>query len=137
MTRSTFWFRSTVAFAILSAALVDVAGNLSAQDAPKPIRALLVIGGCCHDYATQKDILTKGISARANIQWAIAYDPDKTTKHLNPVYETADWAKKFDVIVHDECCSDVADLDIINRVLEPHRQGLPAVVLGSSYAPRS
>ena len=45
----------------------------------KPIRALLVIGGCCHDYAMQKDLLTKGISARANVVWTIAYDPDKTT----------------------------------------------------------
>ena len=96
---------------------------------PRPIRALLVIGGCCHDYAKQKDILTKGISARANVEWTIAYDPDTTTKHLNPVYEKPDWAKGFDVIVHDECCSDVKDLAVINRILEPHREGLPAVVL--------
>ena len=48
---------------------------------------LLVAGGCCHDYKQQKDILTKGISARANVQWKIAYDPDTGTKHLNPVYE--------------------------------------------------
>ena len=26
----------------------------------KPLKALLVIGGCCHDYAKQKDILAKG-----------------------------------------------------------------------------
>jgi type 1 glutamine amidotransferase len=118
-----------VAVVLVAAALVGLAGALSAQAGPRPIRALLVIGGCCHEYADQKDILAKGISARANVQWAIAYDPDKGTKHLNPIYETADWAKKFDVIVHDECCSDVKDLDVINRVLEPHRQGLPAVVL--------
>ena len=115
-------------------AVLVVAGLMSAapgraDDAAKPIRALLVIGGCCHDYAKQKDILTKGISARANVQWTIAYDPDTGTKHLNPVYNSADWAKNFDVIVHDECCSDVKELEIINRVLEPHRQGLPAVVL--------
>jgi type 1 glutamine amidotransferase len=45
------------------------------------------------------------------------------------VYEKNDWARDFDVIIHDECCSDVTDLDLINRILEPHRQGLPAVVL--------
>src|SRR5688500_15692913 len=44
-----------------------------------PIKALLVIGGCCHDYAKQKDILTKGISARANVEWTVAYDPDAGT----------------------------------------------------------
>ncbi len=90
---------------------------------------MLVIGGCCHDYAKQKDILTKGISARANVQWTVSYDPDKGTKHLNPVYEKPDWAKDFDVVVHDECCSDVKDEAVIERILEPHRQGLPAVVL--------
>jgi type 1 glutamine amidotransferase len=100
-----------------------------ADDADKPIRALLVLGGCCHDYAKQKDILTKGISARANVQWAIAYDPDTGTKHLNPVYEKEDWYKGFDVIVHDECCSDVKDLEIVKRVLKPHREGMPGVVL--------
>ncbi len=103
-------------------------GAARAED-DKPIRALLVIGGCCHEYAKQKDILTKGISARANVQWTIAYDADTGTKHLNPVYEKADWAKDFDVIVHDECCADVKDLDVINRILKPHRDGLPGVVL--------
>jgi type 1 glutamine amidotransferase len=98
-------------------------------DKAKPIRALLVIGGCCHDYAKQKEILTKGIAERANVEWTVSYDPDKGTKHLNPMYEKPDWAKGFDVVLHDECCSDVKDESLIERILEPHRQGLPAVVL--------
>jgi type 1 glutamine amidotransferase len=104
-------------------------GSGYAADAPKPIRALLVIGGCCHDYANQKDILTQGISARASVVWTVAYDPNRTTSHLNPVYDTANWAKGFDVVVHDECSSDVKELDDIDRILKPHRDGLPAVVL--------
>ena len=100
-----------------------------AQDKPKPIRALLVIGGCCHDYAKQKEILAKGISERAHVEWTISYDPDKGTKHLNPIYEKPDWSKGFDVVVHDECCADVTDEAVISRILEPHRAGLPGVVL--------
>src|SRR5689334_20341917 len=88
-------------------ALVPLAARADGQP---PIKALLVIGGCCHDYAKQKDILTKGVSARANVQWVIAYDSDTTTKHRNPVYAKDDWYKGFDVIVHDECSSDVKDL---------------------------
>jgi type 1 glutamine amidotransferase len=103
--------------------------NARAEEEGRPIRALLVIGGCCHDYAKQKDLLTQGISARANVRWAIAYDTDKGTKHLNPVYEKPDWAKDFDVVVHDECCADMKDLALIDRILEPHRQGVPGVVL--------
>ena len=112
-------------------AVVAFCGLVSAARAeePKPVRALLVIGGCCHDYSKQKEILTKGISARANVQWKIAYDPDTGTKHLNPIYENDNWAKGFDVIVHDECCSDVKDEAIIAKILKPHRDGLPAVLL--------
>jgi len=99
------------------------------EDADKPIRALLVAGGCCHDYKHQKDILTEGISARANVEWVIAYDPDSSTSHLNPVYKNDDWATGFDVVVHDECSADVKDLKIIDRILKPHRKGLPAVVV--------
>jgi hypothetical protein len=95
----------------------------------KPIRALLVTGGCCHDYRNQKEILTKGISALANVQWKIAYDPVGGTSHKNPVYDSADWAKTFDVVVHDECSADVKDLKVIDGILKPHQEGLPGVVL--------
>lgn len=119
------------AFAIISALLCGavLSQTVRAAENGKPIRALLVIGGCCHDYDKQKDILTKGISARAKVEWTIAYDSDKGTKKLNPVYEKADWAKDFDVIVHDECTADVKDTNIIDGILKPHREGLPAVIL--------
>jgi type 1 glutamine amidotransferase len=103
---------------------------LRANDtAVQPIRALLVTGGCCHDYAKQKDIITQGISARANVEWTIAFDPDRTTTHLNNIYQSDDWAKGYDVIVHDECSADVKDLATIDRILKPHRDGIPGVVL--------
>ena len=116
--------------ALLSMGFVGLAQSaLCAEDADRPIRALLVAGGCCHDYAKQKDIITKGISARANVEWTLSYDPDTGTKHLNPVYENDDWAKGYDVVVHDECSADVKDLKVIDRILKPHRDGLPGVVL--------
>jgi putative heme-binding domain-containing protein len=101
----------------------------TAQESPKPIRALLVIGGCCHDYARQKDLLTKGVSGRARVEWTIAYDADDTTRHKNPVYDKPDWAKGFDVVVHDECSADVRDKAVVDAILKPHRDGLPGVVL--------
>jgi len=96
---------------------------------PKPVKALLVLGGCCHDYAKQKDVLAKGIAERANVHVTIAHDPDKGTKHLNPVYENEDWAKGYDVIIHDECSADVTDEKVIERILKPHKDGTPAVLL--------
>jgi type 1 glutamine amidotransferase len=108
---------------------VLLALSAAALQDDKPIRALLVIGGCCHDYEKQKDAITKGVSARANVQWKIAYEPDKGTKKLNPVYESPEWSKGFDVIVHDECSSDVKDTAVIENILKPHKEGLPAVLL--------
>jgi type 1 glutamine amidotransferase len=126
MTRMKLRIGAVIATGICAALLSDYG---RAEDEAKPIRALLVVGGCCHDYAKQKDILMKGVSARANVQWAVAYDPDKGTKHVNPAYESDDWAKGFDVIVHDECQADVKDLKVVERVLKPHKEGLPGVVL--------
>jgi type 1 glutamine amidotransferase len=100
-----------------------------AQEPPRPIRALLVTGGCCHDYGRQKDLLTRGISRRAHVEWTVAYDRDTTTRHKNPIYDNPDWAKGFDVVVHDECSSDVRDMAAIESILRPHKDGLPGVVL--------
>lgn len=123
--------RTAPALAAVAAALFVAAVGAPAPakpDAP-PIKALLVIGGCCHDYKKQQDLLTKGISARANVVWTISYDPDTGTKHLNPVYEKDDWAKGFDVVVHDECTADVKDMKTVEKILAPHKAGLPAVVI--------
>lgn len=131
MMRPQLWSLTAAALgllALLTSGLLRSSAAATAEET-KPIRALLVLGGCCHDYEKQKDLLTKGISARANVQWAVSYDPDRGTSHKNPIYNNADWAKGFDVIVHDECSADVKDLETINRILEPHRKSLPGVVL--------
>ena len=100
-----------------------------AEDPPvKPIRALLITGGGFHDYDRQKDILTQGISARANVQWTIFYE-NGDTKHELGIYAQPDFSKDYDVIVHNECYADVTDPAFIEKVLAPHRDGTPAVVI--------
>jgi type 1 glutamine amidotransferase len=131
MLRWRYWLFALPPLALLF--LFGVGDAAPREEKAKPIRALLVTGGPYHDYAKQKDILSKGISERAKVEVTIAYDPihdiEQGQKHLNPIFEKADWAKGFDVVIHDECCSGVKDEAIIARILEPHRQGLPAVVL--------
>jgi type 1 glutamine amidotransferase len=119
---------SRIAIACL-AAVFAITSSLRAQDAQKPIRALLVAGGGYHDYKKQQEILKKGIESRAPIELTVAYDKDTTNGHLNAVYEKADWYKGFDVVLHDECTVDVKDLDVIAKILEPHAHGMPGVVL--------
>jgi len=114
---------------VLAGATVLEGPTAFGQGSARPIRALLVAGGCCHDYAHQKDLLTRGISQRADVKWTIAYDPDTSTGHKNPVYEIPGWSNEFDVVVHDECTSAVTDMAFIENILRPHKEGLPGVVL--------
>lgn len=112
---------------VLGLALVMAAASARADD--KPVRALLVLGGCCHDYKAQKDLLTKGVSGKANVSWAVAFEPSDKKELLNPIYGKSEWYAGYDVIVHDECTSEVKDAATVERVLKPHKDGLPAVVL--------
>jgi type 1 glutamine amidotransferase len=126
--------KNMTAFVGAIAVALGFASVSHAQNQPaKPIRVLLVCGGCCHDYAKQKDILAKGIAERANVEVTIAYDPGEKgvapQGKLNPVYNSDDWAKNFDVVIHDECTDAVTNPTIINRIMKPHKEGLPGVVL--------
>lgn len=117
--------------ALCAAAALVVAWFVNAADAPavKPLRVLLVCGGCCHDYATQQELLKKGIEARIHAVVDVAYNPDKSTKATFDIYGSKDWAKDFDVVIHDECSADVTDPAYVQNILQAHRNGTPAVNL--------
>ena len=108
-------------------ALVGLTSMLAAEQ--KPLRVLVVAGGCCHDYATQKEVLKKGIEARVNAVVEVAYDPTKSTKPLFDLFKSPDWGKNFDVVVHDECAADITDQAYVANIVNAHKNGLPAVNL--------
>ncbi|MEY4938570.1 MAG: hypothetical protein RIQ93_305 [Verrucomicrobiota bacterium] len=114
---------------LLLAACLPFLNTTSAAPADRPLRALLVIGGCCHDYAAQKDILKQGLEARVNLIVDIAYASSTTVETRFPLYEKSGWATGYDVVIHDECSADVRDRAYIENILAPHRAGLPAVNL--------
>ena len=95
---------------------------------PKPLRALLILGGCCHDYGKQKDILKQGIEERARVQVEIVYSEDRSTRAKFSIYEKADWAAGYDVVIHDECSADVKEMAYVQNILAAH-QTVPAVNL--------
>jgi len=39
--------------------------------APKPLRALLITGGCCHNYPFQAAALTNAVAKLAAVEWTI------------------------------------------------------------------
>lgn len=104
----------------------------SAQDAatkPLPLKVLLVAGGCCHDYETQTKLLKDGIEARIHADVTIVFNPSKTTNTTFEIYESDDWADGYDVVIHDECSADVKEKPYVSRILNKHREGVPAVNL--------
>jgi hypothetical protein len=96
---------------------------------PKPLRILIVAGGCCHEYDKQHLALKEGIESRLNATVDVAYNPDKTTKATFEIYKSKDWAKDFDLIIHDECSADVTDPAYVGNILNAHKAGIPAVNL--------
>jgi type 1 glutamine amidotransferase len=102
---------------------------VNAAEAPKPLRVLLVAGGCCHEYDKQSMALKEAIEARLHAVVDVAYNPDKSTKAVFDIYKSSEWAKGFDVVIHDECSADVTDKAYVENILAAHRNGTPAVNL--------
>ncbi len=121
-----------VLFVVLVACVASSRGQLLAEDTsskPPALKVLLIAGGCCHDYATQTKLLKAGIEQRLHAEVTVVLSPSTTTKTTFELYESDDWAKGFDVVIHDECSADVTDKAYVNRILNAHRTGTPAVNL--------
>ena len=95
---------------------------------PHPLKALLIAGGCCHDYAGQHEVLRRGIESRAQIQVDVVWTDDKSVNPPLPIYDDPNWAKGYDIILHDECAAGMKDPAVLQRILDAHRT-LPAVHL--------
>jgi len=113
---------------LFTAALLAVL-PLQAQKEAKPIRALLITGGCCHSYATQKNILKKGIEARAHVIVDQLHTDDTTSNPPLAIYRNPNYARGYDVVIHDECAAKMDDVSVLKDILAPHQNGIPGVNL--------
>ncbi len=118
----------------LALAVVSLFASFRALTAAetKPLRALLVCGGCCHDYEKQKRILSEGISQRANVQWTIVHEGGDARDYKVSIYTNAGWAKGYDVVLHNECFGAVTNVAFVEGIAKPHFEGVPAVMLHCS-----
>jgi hypothetical protein len=121
--------RNLISASALGLALFATFAPGHAIAAPKPLRILLITGGCCHDYARQKDILKKGLEERANVVVDQIHTDDKSTRPPLAILGHPDYADGYDLVIHDECGADISDPTIVEGVLKPHRDGIPGVNL--------
>ncbi len=122
-------FYSTTALTSISLLLAACKTSMQTASAQEPLKVLLITGGCCHDYAKQKDILKTGIEERANVQITQIHTDDKSTKPPLAILGNPDYAKGYDLVIHDECGADISDPATVEGVLKPHRGGIPGVNL--------
>ena len=124
---------STLAYLV---ALLFVLTGFSAHAEEKPIKALMITGGCCHDYNTQKYSISEGLNLRLKvpIEWTIVHYkgtpgiPSKKDQRI-PFYKNKDWAKGYDIVVHNECFAFERDPEWLEQIIKPHRDGIPAIVM--------
>jgi len=96
---------------------------------PAPIRALLITGGCCHDYAFQATALTEATAKLGPITWTVINEGGTTKNAKIKLYDDPNWAKPYDVVVHNECFADLNDPDYTRKITAAHKGGTPAVVI--------
>lgn len=111
----------------LAVVLILSAGSPVRADGP--LKGLLITGGCCHDYGNQSQIITQGISQRANIEWDVVHEGGEARDFKVSVYGEDDWAAGYDVIVHNECFGAVEDAEFVRSIADAHFQGVPAVFI--------
>jgi type 1 glutamine amidotransferase len=115
--------------ACLALFLASLAFTASAQTPDKPLRALIVTGGCCHNYPFQADAISNAMATLAPVQWTVINEGGTGTRGEIDLYTNPDWAKSFDVVIHNECFADTTNATYIRKITEAHRQGVPAVVI--------
>ena len=105
-------------------------GGMGNRFAGQPrINALIVSGGCCHDYPGEARILMDAVNRALPVDWTAVVQGGSGTRGSMPVYGSADWAKGFDIVIHNECLADVDDPAYIRKITAAHRNGPPAIVI--------
>lgn len=120
--------RSLGALMVAALFLAGCASSKKTADV-RPLRVLLITGGCCHNYAFQTAALTNAVSQYALVDWTIVNEGGSGTRAEIPLYSKPGWAKGYDVVVHNECFADTTSPDYIRSITAVHDAGVPAVVI--------
>lgn len=118
-------------FTFVCLVLAALSQSTSAEDAsPKSIRALIITGGCCHDYDFQtKSIKQAAVDRNVNVDWTVVNEGGNGTEAQIALYDNPNWAKGFDVVIHNECFANTTDADYIRKITAVHKSGVNAVVI--------
>lgn len=114
---------------VLIALCVSIPVQATEPAAQHPLRALLITGGCCHNYPFQAAQLTNAVAKFGKVDWKIVNEGGTGTSAEIKLYDDPQWAKGFDVVVHNECFASTDNAEYIRKITGPHHAGTPAVVI--------
>jgi len=99
-------------------------------DAVKPIRAMIITGGCCHDYPFQTKAMVNAAKERdLGISWHVVQAGGNGTEAEIDLYDDPKWADGYDVVIHNECFANTTNEAYIRRITSVHKAGVNAVVI--------
>ena len=93
------------------------------------IRALLITGGCCHDYSFQTQALPVAVKKFAPVEWDVVNAGGTAKQAQISLYDNPNWAVGYDVVVYNTCFAETNDPAYIRKITNVHKAGVPAVVL--------
>ncbi len=116
---------------VLAAALaLAFTGAVQADDHDEPLRVLMITGGGWHDFEAQKDILSEGISERANVEFTIDHEAGNDPEARISRHEDTAWAEEgFDAVLYNMSFS-IEDNEWVYRIVDAHvEHQIPAVFI--------
>lgn len=134
MNRSLSSYVISIAVAVLAFSVSFSTSPLFAADADndsdRPLRVMIITAGCCHDYPFQTNQLMKAAKERDMVvDWTIIHQGGTGTKAEIALYENPNWAKGYDVVIHNECFANTNDPSYIRNITKAHKDGVNAVVI--------
>lgn len=90
------------------------------------IRALIVTGGCCHDYTEQSKVIMDTLGAVMPINWTVVQGITSIPGGKLALYDNPNWAADFDIVLHNECWAD-GDLppQVVRNIVRTNGRPVP------------
>lgn len=96
------------------------------------IKALMVAGGCCHDYPAQAAIFMRQLHEELPIDWTFQYLNWQANREAPAFYSDPNWFQGYDIVVHNDCFTPPDSLlseEYLSNAAAANRAGIPAVVI--------
>ncbi len=107
-----------------------LASSAARADAPAKLKAVMYVGGCCHDYKTMPRVLADKIQGIANIDIDVKLIAD--AEHMVQAFNDPRFGEGYDLIIYDICFGESWKDGDYDAALKQAEAGKPAVFVHCS-----